>query len=62
MNQIASTYTRDDGAFIRIDQIKEGWVYFRSWRGGNNERAMRRMKTEVFLDAIRKAGMREEGV
>lgn len=53
-------YTRPDGALVIVDLEREGLVYFRSWRGSQENPAWIKMPRPTFDEAIAKEGMRPE--
>lgn len=49
--------TRPDGALVRIDQVKDGWVYFAAFKPGHTHGALLRMPEAVFREACEIEGM-----
>lgn len=50
-------YTRPDGSLVRVDMVKDGWVYFASWRPEQAEPCLIRMPMATFLGALELEGM-----
>jgi len=53
-------YIRNDGAEVRVDVVRDGWVYFVSWRPGAETGCPIRMPLDVFVASIRAERMRRE--
>jgi hypothetical protein len=53
-------YTRPDGAFVRVDMVRGGQVYFVAWHPGEDYGQPKRMTVELFGQAIVEAKMVRE--
>lgn len=53
-----TVFVRDDNSMVRVDFIRNGWVYFVSWRGGDECGNPIRMTVDNFWAAIVAEGMR----
>lgn len=51
------TFSRADGAAVRIDYVHSGIVYFVAWPPGENTGSPKRMYADLFAQAIAAEGM-----